>query len=108
MHLSPQHPKILKGQMMEQQTNSVEQEPSKEEVAAFIADALGETDEGARKSILGIVRAAGRTHAKELLNMALQTEEHGGISTPDGSRRRTPGGIFFYLAYTVGKAKSGR
>lgn len=74
----------------------------------MIADALGETEEGPRKSILAIVRAAGRTHARELLSMTLQTEEHGGILVPDGSRRRTPGGVFFYLAYSVGKAKSGK
>lgn len=85
-----------------------EREPSKENVAAMIADTLGETEEGPRKRILSIVRAAGRTHAKELLSMTLQTEEHGGILVPDGSRRRTPGGVFFYLAYTIGKAKSGQ
>ena len=91
---------------MEQQTD-IGQDISKEDVAAYIAEQLGETDEGARKSILGIVRAAGRTHAKELLNMTLQTEEHGGLMLPDGSRRRTPGGVFFHYAYTIGKAKSG-
>jgi len=83
-------------------------EPSQEEVAAMIADTLGETEEGARKSILHIVRAAGRTHARELLNMTLQAEAHGGVMVPDGSRRRTPGGVFFSLAYSIGKAKNGR
>lgn len=85
-----------------------QQEPSQEEVAAYIADTLGETEEGARKNILHIIRYAGRTHARELLAMTLQTEEHGGIPVPDGSRRRTPGGVFFYLAYTIGKTKSGK
>jgi len=85
-----------------------EQEPSQEEVAAMIADALGETEEGAYKSILHILRSVGRTHARELLSMTLQTEEHGGLMLPDGSRRRTPGGVFFYLAYSIGKTKSGR
>jgi hypothetical protein len=83
-------------------------EPSKEEVAAMIADTLGETEENPRKRILTVVRAVGRTHARELLNMTLQTEEHGGILVPDGSRRRTPGGVFFHLAYSVGKTKSGQ
>lgn len=83
-------------------------EPSQEEVAAMIADALGETEEGPRKAIVRIVRAVGRTHAKELLSMTLQTEENGGILVPDGSRRRTPGGVFFFLAYTVGKTKNGK
>jgi hypothetical protein len=83
-------------------------EPSQAEVAAMIADQLGEMEETVRKSILTIVRAAGRTHAKELLSLTRQTEENGGIMVPDNSRRRTPGGVFFYLAYTRGRAKSGR
>lgn len=83
-------------------------EPSQEEVAAMIAEILGETEEGACKSILHIIRSVGRTHARELLNITLQTEEHGGLMLPDGSRRRTPGGVFFYLAYSIGKTKNGK
>ncbi|HEY4036783.1 MAG TPA: hypothetical protein VGL94_22730 [Ktedonobacteraceae bacterium] len=83
-------------------------EPSKEEVAALITNTLGETEESTRKHILHIVRAVGRTAARELLNMTLQTEEHGGLLVPDESRRRTPGGVFFHLAYTIGKTKSGQ
>src|SRR5207247_2619716 len=37
-----------------------------------------------------------------------QIEEHGGEMLPDGSRRRTPGGIFFNLVYTIGQPKRGR
>ncbi|SRR6266550_12370 len=82
-------------------------EPSKEEVAALITDTLGETEESARNHILQIVRAVGRTAARELLNMTLQTEEHGGLPAPDNSRRQTPGEIFFHLAYSIGRAKNG-
>jgi hypothetical protein len=82
-------------------------EPSKEEVVALIADTLGETEESARKHILHIVRAVGRTAARELLNMTLQTEEHGGLLAPDDSHRQTPGEIFFHLAYSIGRAKDG-
>jgi len=35
-------------------------------------------------------------------------EEHGGMMTSDGSRRRTVGGIFFKLAYRIGRPKPGR
>lgn len=83
-------------------------EPSQEEMAAIIAKTLGETEEGVCKSILHIIRSVGRTHARELLSMTLQTEEHGGLLLPDGSRRRTPGGVFFYLAYSIGKTKNGK
>ncbi|HEY4387944.1 MAG TPA: hypothetical protein VGN34_26140 [Ktedonobacteraceae bacterium] len=82
-------------------------EPSKEEIAAMIATTLGETEESAHKNILHIVRAVGRTHARELLNMTLQTEEHGGILVSDSSRRQTPGEVFFHLAYSIGKTKDG-
>jgi hypothetical protein len=92
----------------QQQDVEKQQEPSKAEVAAYIADMLGETEEGPRKNIERIVRAVGRTHAKELLSMTLQTEENGGLMLSDGSRRRTPGGVFFHLAYSVGKTKNGK
>jgi hypothetical protein len=82
-------------------------EPSKEEVAALIADTIRETEESARKDILHIVRAVGRTAARELLAMTLQTQEHGGILLPDESTLQSPGEIFFHLAYTVARAKNG-
>lgn len=92
----------------DQQAEQKQREPSQEEVAAMIADALGETEEGPRKSIFDIVRALGRTQSRQLLTQTLQIEANGGTMLPDNSRRRTPGGIFFHLAYTVGKAKSGK
>src|SRR5262245_24785377 len=85
-----------------------EREPSQGEVAAMIADTLSETEFGVRNTIFQIVKAAGRTHAKELLAKTLEVEASGGMMVPDGSRRRTLGGVFFYLAYTVGKAKDGK
>lgn len=94
--------------MVPQAISMTEQsEPSKEEVVALITDTLGETEESTRKHILHIVRAVGRTAARELLHMTLQTEEHGGILAPDDSRRQTPGEIFFHLAYSIGRAKDG-
>jgi hypothetical protein len=102
-------PKKVKWQNEQSQSEQApkQHEASKCEVATMIAKTLGETDEGARKRILSIVRATGRTHARELLSMTLQTEENGGILVPDGTRRRTPGGVFFHLACTRGRTKSG-
>jgi len=31
----------------------------------------------------------------------METERNGGLMLPDGSRRRTPGGVFFHLIRTT-------
>lgn len=85
-----------------------QREPSQKEVAAMIADELGETEAPVRQSIEGVVKTLGRTQARQLLNFALQAEEHGGLMTKDGARRRTPGGIFFYYVYSLGVPKPGK
>jgi len=85
-----------------------EREPSQSETAAMIADTLGETEEWPRRNIVIIVRALGRTQSRQLLEQTLQIEANGGEMLPERSRRRTPGGIFFNLAYTTGKPKEGR
>lgn len=85
-----------------------EREPSVNETARMIASALGETEQVAQQQIQRIVWALGRTAARKLLEQTLQIEQDGGMMLRDGSRRRTPGGIFFHLAYTTGKPKEGR
>ena len=85
-----------------------QREPSQAETAAMIADRLGETAESPRQNIVRIVQALGRTQSRQLLAKALEIEENGGMMLPDNSRRRTVGGIFFYLAYTTGKPKPGK
>ena len=94
--------------MIEPEPTEQERKPSQAEVAAMIADELGETEESVRKKIVAIVYALGRRQSHQLLNYALQMEEHGGEMLPDGSRRRTVGGIFFNLASTIGQPKRGR
>jgi len=48
--------------------------------------------------ILRVVQILGRPAAIRLFEEARQIENHdGGILTADGSRRRTPGGVFLYL-----------
>ncbi len=85
-----------------------QREPSQEDVAAMIADQLGETEAWPRRNIVIIVRALGRTQSRQLLAQALQIEANGGMMLPDNSRRRTPGGVFFHLAYTTGQPKPGK
>ena len=90
--------------MIEPEPTEQERKPSQAEVAAMIADELGETEESVRKKIVAIVYALGRRQSRQLLNHALQIEEHGGEMLPDGSRRRTVGGIFFNLAASQSEA----
>jgi hypothetical protein len=83
-------------------------EPSQQETAMMIADQLDEKEPGPRTQLVNIVRALGRTQARTLLQETLDIEAKGGMMLPDGSRRRTPGGIYFHLAYTKGIPKKGK
>jgi|RhiMethySRZTD1v2_1073278.scaffolds.fasta_scaffold31235_5 PHAX RNA-binding domain-containing protein len=69
-----------------------------DETAQQIAEALGESDENPRTQIAGIVAALGAEGALALLAQTQRVEEAGGLLVPDGTRRRTPGGVFFLLA----------
>jgi hypothetical protein len=64
---------------------------------AAIADQLGETEAEPRRQIRRAVRALGEERAQALLAEALAIEAGGGELLPDGSRRRTPGGVYFRL-----------
>jgi hypothetical protein len=88
--------------------STTEREPSHYETAMLIADRLGETEEGAQTQLVRIVGALGRTQARALLEETLRIEEGGGMLLPNGSRRRTIGGIYFHLAYTKGIPKPGK
>ena len=69
-----------------------------ETVAAELCELLGETDEKPVQQIRKIVELCGAEFARELYRVALHTEEQGGLMLPDNSRRRTLGGVYFYLA----------
>ena len=69
-----------------------------EETAQQIAEALGESDDNPRTQIAAIVKLLGAEGALALLAQTQKVEEAGGLLVPDGTRRRTPGGVFFLLA----------
>lgn len=65
--------------------------------SAWVAEALGESHPATRFQIELIVKTLGRDQVKALLKETLTIETSGGQMLPDGSRRRTIGGIFFNL-----------
>ena len=72
-------------------------DPAIARAAAEIADALGETDDIPRATVLRAVQRLGVAAAQALLRETLAIEEQGGLWLRDGSRRRTAGGVFFFL-----------
>ncbi len=69
-----------------------------EETVSAIAKALGEADEIPLAQIAGVVQALGEEQARTLLTETLEIEGKGGMMLPDGSRKRSPGGVFFFLS----------
>ena len=67
-------------------------------VAAQIAQALDETDNQPRRQIEEIIQYCGLEFAQSILQETLTIEAEGGLMLPDQSRRRTPGGVYFYVA----------
>src|SRR5690242_5291320 len=63
-----------------------------------IIQALNETDEQPRKQIAEIVEVLGGDVALGLLQQVQSVQETGGQVVRDGTRQRTPGGVFFSLA----------
>lgn len=62
-----------------------------------IAGQLGEREPGPIGIIRRLVALKGADFAHEYVRQALEIEAGGGLMTADGSRRRTLGGVFFYL-----------
>lgn len=67
-------------------------------LADAIADRLGERESHPRKLIHSIIERCGAAFARDILAQTLEIEGQGGMMTEDGQRRRTSGGVFFYLA----------
>jgi hypothetical protein len=69
-----------------------------EDTVNTIAKALGEVDEQPMTQITGVVKALGEEASLSLLEETKRIEASGGMMLPDNSRKRTPGGVFFFLA----------
>ncbi len=66
-------------------------------VAGEIAAQLGETELEARRQIVRALRVIGEERTRAVVAQALDVEASGGLMLPDGSRRRTRGGVFFHM-----------
>lgn len=63
-----------------------------------IIHTLGETEDVPTRQIATIIKFCGVAFAMALLDHTLFVDGDGGIETKDGTRKRTVGGIYFYLA----------
>jgi len=70
-------------------------------IAGEIAAQLGETEPEPAGLIARALRLLGAERVQAIVARALKVEAAGGMMLPDGSRRRTPGGVFFYLLRTT-------
>ena len=64
---------------------------------AAIAAQLGETEQLPLRQIARALAALGEERVRAFVAEALAIEAQGGLMLPDGSRRRTLGGVFFHL-----------
>ncbi|HYO96154.1 MAG TPA: phosphorylated adapter RNA export RNA-binding domain-containing protein [Polyangiaceae bacterium] len=69
-----------------------------EETVAHISKSLGEVEETPLTQISEVVRVLGEEGALALLKETLDIEKKGGMLLADGTRRRSPGGVYFQLA----------
>ena len=78
-------------------TTPTNQAPLIQAAVTEIAGQLGETEPKALEQLERIVRLLGVAKAQAFLQQALEVESQGGLWLPNRSRRRTLGGVFFFL-----------
>ena len=71
--------------------------PTTEPLVAELAAQLGETESVPMRQIGRALATLGEERVRAFVAEALAVEERGGLLLPDGSRRRTLGGVFFHL-----------
>jgi hypothetical protein len=73
-----------------------------DQVEQTIAEQSGESEAEPLQLLHKVVKKLGPEQALAFLKETQEVEAQGGLLLPDGSRRRTPGGVFFYLVRTKG------
>jgi len=73
-----------------------------------IAAQFGETEDEPKRLIKRALRTLGEEQVRAFVAQALEVEAAGGLLLPDGSRRRTPGGVLFHLMRTGIDKKTSR
>lgn len=81
-------------------TGIVAQSEEIEETVFYLAGHLGETQKKAIRQIRKVTQVLTPDVALDYLKKAQEVERQGGMLIANGSRRRTIGGIFFYLVKT--------
>lgn len=77
---------------------SEQPQPTIRQRVTEIAEALGETEPQPLEQIRRIIKVMGADFAEELLRETQTVEAEGGMFLERENRRRTPGGVFFFLA----------
>ena len=72
-------------------------QPSEKALIKHIAETLQEGNIPLIKKVIDVI---GPERTQEFLQKTLEMEAAGGLMTTDSSRRRTPGGVFFYTVRT--------
>ena len=77
---------------------SAEPQDLRTELIQAISAQLNEPDPGVVAQIRGVIQVLGPERVATLVRATVRLEQLGGVLIADGSRRRSPGGVFFVLA----------